>query len=102
MPRVPAEEADRQLSDLAGKAISLGESLAMSSGPESCPACGSTNVEDALRYQIDGLEREDVHPIVWGEGCALADTYVCRDCDAGWIEGFKPHPITWVRPWRAS
>jgi hypothetical protein len=102
LPRVPTEEANELLSDLAGKPVELSENLAMSSGPTTCPACGSSSVEDALRYQVDGLGLEEVHPVVWGEGYALADTYVCKDCDAGWIEGSKPHPITWVRPWRSE
>lgn len=99
LPKVPAEDADEQLSAIAGSPISLGENLVMSCGPASCPACGSSDVEDALGYMIDGLGKDGVHPIVWGDGYGLADTYVCRNCGAGWIEGVKPHPITWVRPW---
>lgn len=102
MPQVPVEEADQQLSAIAGTPVSLGDHLAMTAGPESCPACGSSDLEDALRHQIEGVGQRDVHPVVWGDGYGLADTYVCRACGAGWIEGFKPHPITWVRPWRTN
>ena len=101
MPLVPAREAERELSELAGKPISL-RGLVVTTDPETCPACGATEVEDALRYQIDGLGRDEVHPVVWGDGYGLSDTSVCGGCGAGWIEGHKPHPITWVRPWRAT
>ena len=73
MPQVPAREAERELSELAGKPISL-SGLVVTTDLETCPARGSTEVEDALRYQIDRLGRGEVHPVVWGDGYGLADT----------------------------
>lgn len=29
----------------------------------------------------------------------MADTFICRDCQAGWIEPDDPAAITWVRPY---
>jgi hypothetical protein len=29
----------------------------------------------------------------------MADTFICRDCQAGWIEPDQPEQITWVRPY---
>lgn len=95
IPSVPREDAERELSELAGTPISLGDDLVMTGAPETCPACGATDVQG-----MDGLARDEVHPVVWGEGYGTADSYVCTSCGAGWIEGWKPHPITWVRPWR--
>jgi hypothetical protein len=97
IPKVPRKEAEATLSEIAGKPISLGDNLAMTGRPETCPACGSSDV-----WAMGYLDREEVHPVVWGEGYGTADSYICRSCDAGWEEGWKPHPITWVRPWRAG
>jgi hypothetical protein len=97
MPEIPRDKAEGELSEIAGKPISLGDKLAMTGAPETCPACGSTEVRT-----MDMLAREEVHPVVWGDGYGTADSYICASCDAGWIEGWKPHPITWVRPWRAG
>lgn len=94
---IPRDKAEGTLSEIAGKPISLGDNLAMTGSPETCPACGSSDVWD-----MGHLDREAVHPLVWGEGHGTADSYVCGSCDAGWIEGWKPHRITWVRPWRAG
>jgi hypothetical protein len=33
----------------------------------------------------------------------MADSYICRACDAGWVEPDDPKPITWARPhWRVD
>lgn len=101
IPAIPSDEAERLLSDIAGKPISLGN-LEVTEAPESCPACGSSQVFDMRDTDGDPFDREEVHPLVWGEGYATCDSYFCVSCDAGWIEGWKPHPITWVRPWRTS
>jgi hypothetical protein len=46
-------------------------------------------------------ERHEIHPLVWHETAWLADSFICQDCNAGWIEPDEPKPITWVRPyWR--
>jgi hypothetical protein len=29
----------------------------------------------------------------------MADSFICRSCDAGWIEPDEAKPITWVRPY---
>lgn len=86
----------------AGRPISLDDALAVTQGPASCPACGATEVQDAPSALGRWDAQDEVHPLVWGEGYGIADTYVCPTCDAGWIEGWRPHPITWVRPWRAG
>lgn len=60
MPEIPRIEAEGMLTEIAGKSISIGENLAMTGCPETCPACGSSEVWD-MGY----LEREQVHPLVW-------------------------------------
>ena len=45
--------------------------------------------------------RDEIHELVWHETEWMADSFVCRECWAGWIEPDDPLPITWVRPyWR--
>jgi hypothetical protein len=45
--------------------------------------------------------KDEIHPLVWHETEWLADSFMCRDCHAGWIEPDEPETITWVRPyWR--
>ena len=45
--------------------------------------------------------REEIHPLVWHDSEWMADSFICRDCQAGWIEPDEPDVITWVRPyWR--
>lgn len=102
LPEGDREETERSLSESLGTEIKLGPHLAVSRSPESCPACGSTDViwgcDDEQRRS-----REEIHPLVWHETALMADSYICRDCDAGWTEGWKPETITWVRPyWRVG
>jgi hypothetical protein len=45
--------------------------------------------------------REEIHPLVWDPTEWMADSFVCRDCHAGWIEPDGLDAVTWVRPyWR--
>jgi hypothetical protein len=95
---VPSHEADQLLSELVGKESRLPDRAVMSRGPTTCPVCGARNVmwgcdPDQTR------EREQIHPLVWHETAWMADTFICRDCHAGWIEPDDPEPITWVRPY---
>ena len=91
-------EAHDLLDGLAGKTIDLPKGAVVSEGPDTCPACGSNSVmwgcdPDQTR------DREEIHPLVWHETAWMADTYLCQDCHAGWIEPDAPEPITWVRPY---
>jgi hypothetical protein len=99
-PIVRLENTERELSDLAGKEIRLPANSVATSGPVSCPACGSVNV----MWGCDPEQRrgrDEVHALVWHETEWLADSFICRDCHAGWIEPDEPETITWVRPyWR--
>jgi len=99
-PVVRREDAERELSDLTGKKIRLPANSVATSGPSTCPACGSVNV----MWGCDPEQRrgrDEIHPLVWHETEWLADSFICRDCHAGWIEPDEPETITWVRPyWR--
>lgn len=96
------DEADRLLSDLAGKDVRLPEGAQVHGSPAACPACGS----DAVIWGCDERithTRESIHPLVWDETEWMADSYVCGACDAGWIEPDEPEVINWVRPyWRVD
>lgn len=41
------------------------------------------------------LQPELIDDVDWA-----AETFLCRNCDAGWVESVGPEPIRWVRPWR--
>jgi hypothetical protein len=43
--------------------------------------------------------RTQIHPVAWHKTEWMADSFICRDCWAGWIEPDDPEPITWVRPY---
>jgi hypothetical protein len=95
---VPAEEAEAKLSEIARTPITLPKGARVTRGPETCPACGSRNVIwgcDSSQRK----DREEIHPLVWDEEAWMADSFVCRDCDAGWIEPDEASAITWVRPY---
>jgi hypothetical protein len=97
-PTVAHERADADLSERFGRSVTLPANAVMSGGPKSCPACGSSAV--AWAVTTGGLDRENVDPLVWHETEWLADSFVCSDCNAGWIEPDDPEPIRWVRPYR--
>jgi len=91
---------ERELSDLSGKEIRLPAESVVTSGPSTCPACGSVNVMWGCDSE-QRLGRDEIHPLVWDETEWLADSYICRDCHAGGIEPDEPETITGVRPyWR--
>lgn len=93
---VPALEADRLLSESAAKELHAPDRVVMSRGPTTCPACGAPNIMWGCDPdQTRG--RDEIHPLVWHETEWMADTFICRDCNAGWIEPDDPEPITWVR-----
>jgi hypothetical protein len=86
------------LNGLAGKTINLPDGAVVSAGPDTCPACGSSRV----MWGCDPDQTRDlaeIHPLVWDEVAWMADTFVCRECHAGWIEPDAPAAITWVRPY---
>ena len=92
--------AEGQLSEALGKAFRLPDRSVVSVGPEACPACGSSNVMWGCD-QRQTRTREEIHPVVWHETEWMADSFVCLDCDAGWIEPDDPGVLTWARPyWR--
>ena len=95
---VSTEEAEARLSEIAGKPMTLPEGAIVTSAPKSCPACGSTNVMWGCD-EAQTKDRKEIHPLVWHEEAWMADSYICRDCDAGWIEPDEPEAITWVRPY---
>ncbi|HEY3834579.1 MAG TPA: hypothetical protein VGO03_19965 [Acidimicrobiia bacterium] len=99
-PFVPRDQAEASLSKLAGREVKLPEQAVVSKGPTSCPACGSSAVAWAVTFE--GLDRENADPLIWHETEWLADSFVCPDCNAGWIEPDDPEPINWVRPYRVG
>jgi hypothetical protein len=88
---------ERDLSEIAGNEIRLPEGAVTHGGPATCPACGSRN----LTWAVVGTDKgqEELHPVVWDETEWLADTFLCEECSAGWIEPDDAAPITWVRPY---
>lgn len=93
-------EAERQISDLIGRQITFGENVSVTLGPATCPACGSDDLTWGCGPEVT-LSEEEIHPLVWHETEWMADSYVCRNCSAGWIEHEPGVAITWVRPyWR--
>lgn len=86
------------MSRVAGHPISLPSGVVVHGGPTTCPACGSSKVLWGCDEEIT-LRRAQIHPLVWHETEWMADSFVCRDCNAGWIEPDEPEPITWVRPY---
>jgi hypothetical protein len=99
-PEIARRDAERQLSDAIGQSVQLPNNAIVHGRPETCPACGAAEIEwGCSDYQH--RPKEEIHPLVWHETQWMADSFVCRACDAGWIEPDEPQPITWVRPyWR--
>lgn len=91
-------EADDLLRQLTRKATDLPAGAVMSVRSETCPACGGNRVMWGCDNE-QTHERDRLHPLVWHETEWMADTFLCRDCHAGWIEPDDPEPITWVRPY---
>lgn len=97
-PRVDTEAAEATLSDLANKPVHLPAGAVVSSSPSTCPACGGTSVMWGCDPEQSKTQSE-IHPLVWHETQWMADTFICRNCNAGWIEPDDPEPVTWVRPY---
>jgi hypothetical protein len=99
-PVVPDEEAREQLRCLGAQ--ELPEGLVMTGSPTTCPACGST----AILWGCDDGQpfgQEHIHPLIWNDEQWLADTFMCLECSAGWIEPDEPAVVQWVRPyWKAT
>ena len=94
------QDAETQLSEAVGRPVALPENAVVSSGPTTCPVCGSEKVEWGCSDYVT-QSKEEIHPVVWHETEWMADSFVCRTCNAGWIEPDDPETITWVRPyWR--
>ncbi len=98
LPVVGRDDAARLLGGLLGEVVHLGRRVRVLGPPETCPACGGTSL---LWGCADDQDRdlEEIHPLARHETELLADSYFCRDCDAGWVEPDDPEPITWVRPY---
>jgi hypothetical protein len=95
-PRADRASVGRWISSKIGRDIRFGSKVAMTEGPKTCPVCGSSHVTwgcDAERT------KEEIHPLVWDEHAWMADSFICDDCHAGWIEPDEPERITWVRPY---
>jgi hypothetical protein len=99
-PRLDERPVERWLSTRLRRKVRLGPRIVVTGGPETCPACGSRNVAWGCAEEVTQT-REEIHPLVWHDEAWMADSYICRDCHAGWIEPDEPEAITWVRPyWR--
>jgi hypothetical protein len=98
-PNVSREVAEGQLSEALGREIGLPQG-AVVSGPPSCPACGTSEVIWGCDQRQTRM-RDQIHPVVWHETQWMADSWVCLDCNAGWIQPDDPGVVTWARPyWR--
>src|SRR5262245_3058485 len=88
-PRRSREDVEHFLSEKLDSSISLPENAIVTGAPESCPACGSAQVMWGCDEEQERT-REEIHPLVWHAEAWMADSYICRDCDAGWIEPDDP------------
>lgn len=99
-PLIADDVAEGILSSISGEPINLPPGVVVHGGPETCPACGSARVTWGCGPD-QKLDRQQIHPLVWHDTEWMADSFICRACDAGWIEPDGPETITWVRPyWR--
>jgi hypothetical protein len=99
--RVPHEAAEARLTEALGTPARPSDEVTVHDSPATCPACGSSDVLWGCDSSHQNRPREEIHPLVWHETERMADSFLCRACDAGWIEPDEPEPITWVRPyWR--
>ena len=97
-PRLDREAIDSLMERLASHGMKLPENAVGYEPPSTCPACDSTDLLWGCDDEVHDSQRE-IHPLVWHETAWMADSYVCRACDAGWIEPDEPEPISWVRPY---
>ncbi len=101
--KLSAKEVVEDLSRVLRRPLpALPEDAVVYGGPEACPACGSQDVVWGCDdYQE--LPSDAIHPVAFDEHALMADSFLCRACDAGWIQPDEPAPITWVRPyWRVG
>jgi hypothetical protein len=97
-PTVSTGVAEDELSRIRGKSVALPPGIIVHGAPKTCPACDSPRIMWGCDPE-QKLDREDIHPLVWHDTEWMADSFVCRACDAGWIEPDQPETITWVRPY---
>ena len=96
---VDLPEVGDALSTSVGRELKFPEASFATAGPSTCPACGSADLFWGCDPEHQRRSRFEIHPLVWHDEEWMADTYICRACDAGWIEPDDPAPITWVRPY---
>lgn len=95
-------EVERVVSDLLGEEIHFAPNVSVSTGPSACPACGAHDLLWGCDQEQTRTKAE-IHPLVWHETEWMADSYICKECWAGWIEPDPGQEITWVRPyWRIA
>lgn len=97
-PRLDRPGVESVMERLAGHPMKLPENAVGYESPSTCPACSSTELLWGCDEAVHDSQRK-IHPLVWHETEWMADSYVCRACDAGWIEPDEPEPISWVRPY---
>lgn len=81
-PVVSNEDAQKELSKIKGDRVVLPKGAVVHGGPPTCPACGS----DRVRWGCDPkqkLDREEIHPLIWHQTEWMADSFICRTCNAG-------------------
>lgn len=96
-PTMSLDEANETLSGAAGRRIKLPQRAVVSTGPETCAACGAAGPMwgDDPRQK---LEPPQLHQLTCDSAFGASDSFFCQTCFAGWIEPDDPEPITWVRP----
>jgi hypothetical protein len=94
-PKLDRDNTNRKLTAIAGQDIHLPDGAIVTGGPATCPACGSGRVE----WAVFAAKGREAHPVVWHDTEWLADSFICMECNAGWVEPDDPEPITWVRPY---
>jgi predicted RNA-binding Zn-ribbon protein involved in translation (DUF1610 family) len=94
LARLSPDAAARLLSAALGREILLPETATVIVSPPGCPACGGGPIQRAFLV----ANGRKAHPAMWHEIARLADSYVCEECGAGWIERDEHSPMTWVRP----
>ena len=92
-------EVEQTLSRIARTPIRLPVGVIATTPPAICPACGSTNVIWGCDPDLPARPQPEIHPLVWDAAGWMADSFVCLDCDAGWIEPDEAAETTWVRPY---
>lgn len=97
-PTLSKSHAERGLSDAVGHAVELPDNTVIHGSPAECRACGSDQVEWGCS-DYRQRTKDEIHPLLWDDEAWMADSFVRRACDAGWIEPDDPEPTTWARPY---